>query len=101
MPHLSRPGSDRGLRPQEWCGTPEENYCPRIQEVCWWKGVIFSFVAVCTATSLPMSISRPLLLARSPGTDLARVTTGEVQHVEEEAQLTCQAELFLAQVALD
>lgn len=38
---------------------------------------------------------------RSPGTDLTRVTSGEVQHVEEEAQLTCQAELLLAKVVLD
>ena len=31
----------------------------------------------------------PFYCSRSPGTDLTRVTSGEVQHVEEEAQLTC------------
>lgn len=43
----------------------------------------------------------PFYCPRFPGTDLTRVTSGEVQHVEEEAQLTCQAELFLAKVVLD
>lgn len=43
----------------------------------------------------------PFYRPRFPGTDLTRVTSGEVQHVEEEAQLTCQAELLLAKVVLD
>lgn len=39
----------------------------------------------------------------TPGltTDLAGVSSGQVQHVEEQAQLTAQAELLLAQVVLD
>lgn len=80
---------------------PEENYCPEIQEVCWWKEVIFS------CGHLHKDISAyyppPSLFYRpwSPDTDLTRVTSGEVQHVEEEAQLTCQAELLLAKVVLD
>lgn len=39
----------------------------------------------------------------TPGltTDLAGVSSGQVQHVEEQAQLAAQAELLLAQVVLD
>lgn len=44
-----------------------------------------------------------LLLHSTPGlaTDLAGVSPGQVQHVEEQAQLAAQAELLLAQVILD
>lgn len=45
--------------------------------------------------------SFPFYHPRLPGTYLTRVTSGEVQHVEEETQLTCQAELLLAKVVLD
>lgn len=34
-------------------------------------------------------------------TDLAGVSSGQIQHVEEQTQLTAQAELLLAQVVLD
>lgn len=43
----------------------------------------------------------PFYGLRSPDTDLTRVTSREIQHVEEEAQLTRQAELLLAKMVLD
>lgn len=72
-------------------------------EVCWWKGDIFSFVVIFTVMSLlAIHLPSPLTVCpRSPGTDLTRVTSREVQHVEQEAQLTCQTELLLAKVVLD
>lgn len=81
----------------------EENYCPGIQEVCrFWKRVISSSVITgksedpaCYPPPLPFYCPRP------PGTDLTGVASGEVQHVEEEAQLAGQAELLLAKVVLD
>lgn len=64
--------------------------------------VIFSPVDSNIAMSLLTLLnSSSILNVLGPGTDLARVTTREVQHMEEEAQLTCQAELFLAKVVLD
>lgn len=55
-----------------------------------WKGVIFLFCghlhSDVPAYSPPPF---PFYCPRSPGTDLTGVTSGEIQHVEEEAQLTC------------
>lgn len=76
---------------------PEENYCPGIQG----GKKLFSLVAICIAMSLLTIHFHSFYRPRSPSTDLTRVTSGEVQHVEEEAQLTCQAELLLAKVVLD
>jgi hypothetical protein len=63
------------------------------------KGLFSLFVAICTAFALlfPFHFKCP----RSPSTDLARVTARKVQHMKEEAQLTCQTELLLAKVILD
>lgn len=80
----------------------EENYCPGIQEVCWWKRVISS--SVITGKSDDPAYYPPpfpFYCPRFPGTDLTGVASGEVQHVEEEAQLAGQAELLLAKVVLD
>ena len=81
----------------------EENYCPGIQEVCrFWKRVISSSVITGKCED-PACYPRPLpfYCPRPPGTDLTGVASGEVQHVEEEAQLAGQAELLLAKVVLD
>lgn len=43
----------------------------------------------------------PFYCPTSPDTDLTRVTSRKIQHVEEETQLTCQTELLLAKMVLD
>lgn len=68
-----------------------------------WKRVIFSFMLFAQQWPFQLSVFCPLPF-KFPGsrrTDLTRITSGEVQHMEEEAKLTCQAELLLAKVVLD
>ena len=85
----SRRGSGPAPRLLGWCGTPGGSYWPGGEEA----GEV-------TLKTLPCH--KGMLLSRETETDgyLTGISSGQIQHVEEEAELTGQTELLLAQMIL-